>query len=204
MAQAQLKSVSTEAPAEADSPVGTTMAFTLGQGQQMEFQVVNPGNSTLAQLNAQLDKLRAAGMRQKYIAQRDEAVHNLTLQDRERETTIHRMAVAEQDFKEIARKRKQRIEQANARIGEIHLADEAAFTTNEKRRGDYQMSRNATQLVQALQREIQHDIDQEAKDADEREQALKGHADALRAIELQSNWFQSEIDRLSALINKTE
>lgn len=203
MTKAQLKTVSNdiEAPAHehADSPVGTTMTFALGSGQQMEFQVVYPAALSLPELNDQLDKLRAAGVRQRWIAQRDENRNNLVLQERERATGVYRMDVAKAEFEHFSAKRKARVDAANIKIGEINTAERAAFTATEKR-GEYQPSRKAAQEIATLQNAIRHELEEQARAEDEQEQALKGHHDALRSIKVQESWFASEIERLTGLI----
>lgn len=183
-----------------NTPVGVGYQFNFG-GSGLEMQVVIPAEASLATWNATLDKMRAAGERQKTLSDLRTAENNIVIQKRERHTALERIDVSERDHVYLSERRTARIEQANRDAGEIETIDRQKFEASGKR-GAYQRSQEAASRIARKKADIEHEMAEQARAEEEKAQALKGHNDALRSIDHTQEWWESEVVRLKALLEE--
>lgn len=187
--------------AEADeTPVGCGYQFNFG-GSALEMQCVIHASAPLGVWNATLDKMRKAGERQKTLADIRTAENNVVIQQRERYTAEERIKVADVDFDHMTQRRNERIEKANKEAAVIESADRERFDASAKR-GDYQPSADAKARIARKRSDIEHEMAEQARAEDEKSEAMRGHHDAIRSIDHTQAWWESEIERLKALLEE--
>lgn len=185
-----------------DVAVGTVMEFRIGEGaSSLQLSSCFGRDDSLEVWNDVLDKMRKAGFRQSAIVDMESFRQAITVQEREKQDAAELYARAEKTFTEMMIQSAARIEAFQGEAGTIRTDDEMAFGTAGKR-GDYKISQPASQRVQRIQSQVDHEEREQDKLKADRDGALRNHDSAMRDFDKKIGWYQSEIDRLTAAISE--
>lgn len=185
-----------------DVAVGTVMEFRIGEGaSSLQLSSCFGRDDSLEVWNDVLDKMRKAGFRQSAIVDMESFRQAITVQEREKQDAAELYARAEKTFNEFMFASHARIEEFNVASGAIAAQDEALFDGSSKR-GDYKISQAASQRIQRIRSQIDHEEREQDKLKADRDGALRNHDSAMRDFDKKIGWYQSEIDRLTAAISE--
>ena len=198
---AEMKRPKSEA-AGGDVAVGTVMEFRIGEGaSSLQLSSCFGRDDGIEVWNDVLDKMRRAGFRQTALADIDAFTQGILVQRREMNEAQELYQRAERTHNEMMAASDARVDAFNAEASRIAVSDEEAFSGGDKR-GAYKMSHSASQAIARIKSSIEHEVREQDKLMAEREGAMRNHESAMRSFTKKIEWFESERDRLNALISE--
>jgi len=195
------KHVEDEQTAAKEQKVGLTMVFefAISEGQSLQFSTFAGRDDSAAELNDVLDRITAAGERQRWKADLAKHRRNLIVQFRQIEIARSRIAEAERRHAEEKVGRDTQRDELQREINAIIESDQMLFAGAGKR-GEYKPSQQANARLQPL-RTMLGRIDPDQAEQDRvRADAIKASNDAIRSYEADIDWTNAEIARCEAAL----
>jgi hypothetical protein len=198
----ELKTVHTDQPAVKEQKVGLTMVyeFTISDGQSLQFSTFVGRDDTAEELNEIVDKMVAAGERQKNKAHLAKAKNNLIAYAREIEVATMQINEAERRHQLEKVAREAEAAELQNEINRLLENDAMAFAADNAKRGQYKPSQAVNVKIQPLRAQIARlDADQDEQDR-VRADTIKQSEDVIRSHRSNMEWNERQIVHLEAAL----
>ena len=183
-----------------DIAVGMVIEFAL-EGQSLQFSTCAGRDDDIETINAVLDKIMAAGNRQKLKAELAKHIRNLSVQKRQIDIANLRVEEAQKRYDVETVKRAAEADELQRQINAIIEADKGSPDARE-RRGEYKISQAANAKIAPLRTMLSRIPPDQAAQDQVRADAIKASEDAIRSYNADIEWTNAEIARCEAALKE--